>query len=117
MKLTDLSNEAEVRLINPLAELTQISIGFFDPYLPMSWETPDVTASASYIVSGTRLTFATPPKIANGDQIIIDRQSYNVANTTELTADISGVYLGAVAVRLCSREFTVHLEVTFIPGF
>jgi hypothetical protein len=117
IKLTDLSLTTETRLINPLAELTQISIGFFDPHLPMSWTSPNTTASATSTAQGTRLTFATPPKIADGDQIIIDRQSYNVFDTTELTADISGVMLGIVAVRLCSREFTIHLEVTFMPGF
>lgn len=121
--LTDLSLTTEIHLINPLAELTQVSIGFFNPYAPCIWPNPITQAMAAIAGNLTRLTFATPPMLALGDLIIVSGWrplGYNVIAVTELTADIAHTLTepaGQVNVQLCSKQFTVHLEVIFLPGF
>jgi hypothetical protein len=61
--------------------------------------------------------------LALGDLIIVSGWrplGYNVIAVTDLTADIANTLTepsGQVTVQLCSKQFTVHLEVIFLPGF
>ena len=121
--LTDLSLTTEIHLINPLAELTQVSVGFFNPYAPCVWANSITQATVSAVGNLTRLTFATPPMLALGDLIIVSgwrALGYNIIAVTDLTADIQHTLTelpGIVTVQLCSKQFTVHLEIVFLPGF
>jgi hypothetical protein len=124
ISLTELSSETTYRPTNVLAELTEISVGFYNPYALIKWPSCITTATITNVPQ-VRLTFDTAQELSVNDIIIVqhslfDQSGYKITALGSNWADINTLVTlpnQSVTVQLCSKRFVINLIVSFMPGF